>query len=164
MNGIDINTKINVGSENVIMDGDHLSFQKKNTLAYKQLLSNYHKNDYSGYPSTSGKNISIQEKSKVPIMLYTENDKNFYLVSKNVSYSDDTFTDNDSSFAYNIDTVFNSSVEVNIGDSTYSIPNSSVLTVNKKITLPVKGTIKSMRSEEHTSELQSPDHLVCRLL
>src|SRR5438552_12437382 len=23
---------------------------------------------------------------------------------------------------------------------------------------------KSMRSEEHTSELQSPDHLVCRLL
>jgi len=25
-------------------------------------------------------------------------------------------------------------------------------------------TIKSIRSEEHTSELQSPDHLVCRLL
>src|SRR5258708_28785740 len=24
--------------------------------------------------------------------------------------------------------------------------------------------LKSMRSEEHTSELQSPDHLVCRLL
>src|SRR5258708_24788280 len=24
--------------------------------------------------------------------------------------------------------------------------------------------IKSLRSEEHTSELQSPDHLVCRLL
>src|SRR5258708_21644771 len=28
---------------------------------------------------------------------------------------------------------------------------------------PVKPPIKS-RSEEHTSELQSPDHLVCRLL
>ena len=24
--------------------------------------------------------------------------------------------------------------------------------------------VKSIRSEEHTSELQSPDHLVCRLL
>src|SRR5438552_12662490 len=30
---------------------------------------------------------------------------------------------------------------------------------------PVVATItSSMRSEEHTSELQSPDHLVCRLL
>src|SRR5258708_29707055 len=27
-----------------------------------------------------------------------------------------------------------------------------------------KGIGKSLRSEEHTSELQSPDHLVCRLL
>src|SRR5258708_14367636 len=26
------------------------------------------------------------------------------------------------------------------------------------------GVIKNQRSEEHTSELQSPDHLVCRLL
>src|SRR5438552_13709905 len=26
------------------------------------------------------------------------------------------------------------------------------------------GTITASRSEEHTSELQSPDHLVCRLL
>src|SRR5207244_12365938 len=26
------------------------------------------------------------------------------------------------------------------------------------------GTIRGQRSEEHTSELQSPDHLVCRLL
>src|SRR5207244_12093319 len=26
------------------------------------------------------------------------------------------------------------------------------------------GSIRSARSEEHTSELQSPDHLVCRLL
>src|SRR5258708_13488031 len=29
--------------------------------------------------------------------------------------------------------------------------------------VPVSST-KSLRSEEHTSELQSPDHLVCRLL
>lgn len=144
MNGIDINTKINVGSENVIMDGEHISFQKKNTLAYKQLLSNYHKNDYTGYPSTTGKNISIQEKSKDPVMLYTSNDKNFYLVTDNMSYSGDTFTDNDTSYEYDISTVFDSSVKVTIGDSTYSIPNSSVLTVNKKLTLPVKGEIKSM--------------------
>src|SRR5258708_26445749 len=28
----------------------------------------------------------------------------------------------------------------------------------------VSGTMNTKRSEEHTSELQSPDHLVCRLL
>src|SRR5207244_13327401 len=27
----------------------------------------------------------------------------------------------------------------------------------------VKGDLRTRRSEEHTSELQSPDHLVCRL-
>src|SRR5258708_8884536 len=27
-----------------------------------------------------------------------------------------------------------------------------------------RGAFKQIRSEEHTSELQSPDHLVCRLL
>src|SRR5207244_10625525 len=27
-----------------------------------------------------------------------------------------------------------------------------------------RSTVRSERSEEHTSELQSPDHLVCRLL
>src|SRR5207244_6716736 len=27
-----------------------------------------------------------------------------------------------------------------------------------------RGSIRHIRSEEHTSELQSPDHLVCRLL
>src|SRR5258708_28530109 len=30
--------------------------------------------------------------------------------------------------------------------------------------IPVELGIQSQRSEEHTSELQSPDHLVCRLL
>src|SRR5438552_9985118 len=30
--------------------------------------------------------------------------------------------------------------------------------------LDVSGGWRSFRSEEHTSELQSPDHLVCRLL
>src|SRR5258708_26240046 len=29
---------------------------------------------------------------------------------------------------------------------------------------PVTSAMAMMRSEEHTSELQSPDHLVCRLL
>src|SRR5438552_9826865 len=30
--------------------------------------------------------------------------------------------------------------------------------------LPVRTSRRAVRSEEHTSELQSPDHLVCRLL
>src|SRR5258708_19794249 len=30
--------------------------------------------------------------------------------------------------------------------------------------LPVQSSVRRRRSEEHTSELQSPDHLVCRLL
>src|SRR5258708_30775488 len=34
----------------------------------------------------------------------------------------------------------------------------------KKILLTVAKDSKKLRSEEHTSELQSPDHLVCRLL
>src|SRR5258708_17492376 len=34
----------------------------------------------------------------------------------------------------------------------------------KDLTAPVKVTNNGERSEEHTSELQSPDHLVCRLL
>src|SRR5438552_14145795 len=29
---------------------------------------------------------------------------------------------------------------------------------------PPENAVRSVRSEEHTSELQSPDHLVCRLL
>src|SRR5438552_13032277 len=32
------------------------------------------------------------------------------------------------------------------------------------ITIRPHSAARSMRSEEHTSELQSPDHLVCRLL
>src|SRR5258708_29193165 len=37
--------------------------------------------------------------------------------------------------------------------------------VNPGPTVPTRvGTVGPGRSEEHTSELQSPDHLVCRLL
>src|SRR5258708_11778867 len=36
--------------------------------------------------------------------------------------------------------------------------------VRRSETPPVKGRAWVRRSEEHTSELQSPDHLVCRLL
>src|SRR5258708_14165800 len=35
---------------------------------------------------------------------------------------------------------------------------------DKRIGFPIAGAIAACRSEEHTSELQSPDHLVCRLL
>src|SRR5258708_36068158 len=38
----------------------------------------------------------------------------------------------------------------------------AVLTVVLPAALP--GILTGIRSEEHTSELQSPDHLVCRLL
>src|SRR5258708_22647411 len=43
------------------------------------------------------------------------------------------------------------------------VRRSSLLAVERKIWMP---SCRSMgkRSEEHTSELQSPDHLVCRLL
>src|SRR5258708_22229916 len=43
---------------------------------------------------------------------------------------------------------------------TFAPPNAHALTLG--ICLP--SYCAGMRSEEHTSELQSPDHLVCRLL
>src|SRR5207244_11950127 len=51
-----------------------------------------------------------------------------------------------------------------------SLLNGSVAVRNRKINQPVGRNISHLRSylehrsEEHTSELQSPDHLVCRLL
>src|SRR5258708_17524525 len=41
--------------------------------------------------------------------------------------------------------------------------NADVLLINSAIVTPLSAVSKT-RSEEHTSELQSPDHLVCRLL
>src|SRR5207244_13446812 len=41
------------------------------------------------------------------------------------------------------------------------VERSQVARKNKR---PLIATLKAARSEEHTSELQSPDHLVCRLL
>src|SRR5258708_11126575 len=48
-------------------------------------------------------------------------------------------------------------------------PGSNVLVQLQHLILPVDqhvrpGRKRCFRSEEHTSELQSPDHLVCRLL
>src|SRR5258708_4218455 len=40
----------------------------------------------------------------------------------------------------------------------------TVVHVNSGVPLSLKGKAANGRSEEHTSELQSPDHLVCRLL
>src|SRR5574344_2313868 len=54
-----------------------------------------------------------------------------------------------------------------------SIPHKDLISVGKVFLKRVFGAeteehiyklAKSYRSEEHTSELQSPDHLVCRLL
>src|SRR5207244_10437909 len=36
-------------------------------------------------------------------------------------------------------------------------------TSNTRMAYPSSSPLRSNRSEEHTSELQSPDHLVCRL-
>src|SRR5258708_10928755 len=44
------------------------------------------------------------------------------------------------------------------GVLTFSISSAMALEIEKV------STPRPMRSEEHTSELQSPDHLVCRLL
>src|SRR5205807_4670924 len=44
-----------------------------------------------------------------------------------------------------------------------SIPSSRSVAVMRKIS-PVESSNKLLRSEEHTSELQSPCNLVCRLL
>src|SRR5258708_14102665 len=39
-----------------------------------------------------------------------------------------------------------------------------VMELTEKVDNAIKFLSESCRSEEHTSELQSPDHLVCRLL
>src|SRR5438552_8704509 len=41
---------------------------------------------------------------------------------------------------------------------------SSRSTSRRRRSTPTRTTCSASRSEEHTSELQSPDHLVCRLL
>src|SRR5258708_24192174 len=43
-------------------------------------------------------------------------------------------------------------------------PLPSATTSSISLLAPVSAAIRRERSEEHTSELQSPDHLVCRLL
>ena len=47
---------------------------------------------------------------------------------------------------------------------THSAIAQSVCLVNSSLSEGMSGAILEVRSEEHTSELQSPDHLVCRLL
>src|SRR5258708_10329724 len=56
-----------------------------------------------------------------------------------------------------------------IGDSVFvavrtSLPPESFALTLQKVVRTATKTLSPMRSEEHTSELQSPDHLVCRLL
>src|SRR5258708_29094930 len=47
------------------------------------------------------------------------------------------------------------------GPSTVALPSGPVSCTPEAFR---RGTSLNLRSEEHTSELQSPDHLVCRLL
>src|SRR5215216_3666178 len=54
-----------------------------------------------------------------------------------------------------------------LNDSRRSSPSPSTQTSRGKVTSDRSPTLPrslESRSEEHTSELQSPDHLVCRLL
>src|SRR5258708_19840018 len=46
---------------------------------------------------------------------------------------------------------------------TASLPTATI-NVFDTTDFPSSGNIQIWRSEEHTSELQSPDHIVCRLL
>src|SRR5258708_22024611 len=48
------------------------------------------------------------------------------------------------------------------GKGTSHLPRATMQKV--LLDISVAETYTTMRSEEHTSELQSPDHLVCRLL
>src|SRR5258708_12218005 len=54
------------------------------------------------------------------------------------------------------------------GDTVLMFPNTTIgITIAKKLIIIGPGNwldATTTRSEEHTSELQSPDHLVCRLL
>src|SRR5258708_28950147 len=48
--------------------------------------------------------------------------------------------------------------------SLYAQGRLRVKPIRRSETVEISGTQMRHRSEEHTSELQSPDHLVCRLL
>src|SRR5438552_14602214 len=51
-------------------------------------------------------------------------------------------------------------------EAVFDVESSSALTETQKKRVARKAgpVLRAIRSEEHTSELQSPDHLVCRLL
>src|SRR5258708_30942114 len=51
-------------------------------------------------------------------------------------------------------------VSVNLGD----VRTGAIIVSGQSFTLSQLAQVYRNRSEEHTSELQSPDHLVCRLL
>src|SRR5258708_26950571 len=60
-----------------------------------------------------------------------------------------------------------STIQVSDTVSAQATPSPSPLTVtiyNGTTTVGASKIAENIRSEEHTSELQSPDHLVCRLL
>src|SRR5258708_11564692 len=50
------------------------------------------------------------------------------------------------------------------GDHSGTRPCSAACPCGSHLALCLVSTVHGVRSEEHTSELQSPDHLVCRLL
>src|SRR3712207_8627853 len=62
-------------------------------------------------------------------------------------------------------TLFRSVPSCIVGEGTGSPPPKSILTCSASlVSYPFRTEVTSVRSEEHTSELQSRQYLVCRLL
>src|SRR5258708_27659561 len=60
-------------------------------------------------------------------------------------------------------TLFRSQAHADMRRRRRGVQGRGVLNALQVVAEPVDANLK-LRSEEHTSELQSPDHLVCRLL
>src|SRR5258708_20101764 len=61
-------------------------------------------------------------------------------------------------------TLFRSHAQTAGSSLTAQQPENNIVRVAIQALAAVLGLLRGERSEEHTSELQSPDHLVCRLL
>src|ERR1035437_6228291 len=70
----------------------------------------------------------------------------------------------DNSFKNDDDSPFNHKSKIHFDPLKYYDVDPSFVFHSKLYEFPIKDTIKVYRSEEHTSELQSRQYLVCRLL
>src|SRR5258708_18966399 len=114
--------------------------------------------------------VNADDKTNNPLVLSTPDDKTGHYPPTTSKSDDDTdpHLKNDSQLTINSYVAPGSSTCEQLDISTYpaNISDKTFLAVTKAggkgryvLSLPIPD-----RSEEHTSELQSPDHLVCRLL